>query len=324
MSTKQKGLGRGLAALLGDDSTVPSPAPAPTSNAAPLTLRLDQMRAGRYQPRTRMDETALIELAQSLTTHGMMQPILVRPIQVNDASSSPPGSPAAAATSASVRYEIIAGERRFRAAKLAGFAEVPIIIRDVPDEQALALALIENIQREDLNPLEQAQAIKRLIDEFNYSHEQASHAIGRSRSATSNLLRLLNLADSVQTMLAAGDLDMGHARALLTLDRATQTMLANEVVQRRLSVRETERLVAKSQAGDADATAATAAGKSGRAPSADPELRRMQERLSDALQTEVRIQPGPKGSGKLVIAFSSLENFEGLVERIGLQLEDLA
>jgi ParB family transcriptional regulator, chromosome partitioning protein len=328
MSTKQKGLGRGLAALLGNDSNAPSPAPPPTTIAAPLTLRLDQMRAGRYQPRTRMDETALMELAQSLTTHGMMQPILVRPIQNTDTSSSLSGSPgAAAAPSSSVRYEIIAGERRFRAAKLAGFDEVPIIIRDVPDEQALALALIENIQREDLNPLEEAQAIKRLIDEFNYSHEQASHAIGRSRSATSNLLRLLNLAESVQTMLVAGDLDMGHARALLPLDRATQTMLANEVVQRRLSVRETERLVAKSQANDANATPGGrthANAKSSRAPGADQELRRLQERLSDALQTEVQIHPGPKGSGKLVIAFSSLENFEGLMERIGLQLEDLA
>ncbi len=312
MITKQKGLGRGLAALLGAD--VPAPAPPATSGVYPQTLKISQLQPGRYQPRTRMDETALQELAQSLISHGMMQPILVRPLKSPTANDDPHLA----------SYEIIAGERRFRAARLAGLDEVPIMVRDVPDEQALALALIENIQREDLNPLEEAQAIKRLIDEFNYSHEQASQAIGRSRSATSNLLRLLNLAGSVQTMLIAGDLDMGHARALLPLDRATQTMLAHEVVQKRLSVRETERLVTKAAArqteesGTLTQTEASAKTR----PALDRDLLRLQESLCDALATEVRIQPGPKGRGKLVISFSSPENFEGLMARLGVPLQN--
>ena len=228
------------------------------------------------------------------------------------------------AESETALYEIIAGERRFRAARLAGLAEVPIIVRDVPDEQALALALIENIQREDLNPLEEAQAIKRLIDEFKYSHEQASQAIGRSRSATSNLLRLLNLADSVQTMLIAGDLDMGHARALLSLDRASQTMLANEVVQKRLSVREIERLAAKVLALNADdaAPAKSRSSTESSAPAVDRDLLRLQENLCDALATEVRIRPGPKGRGKLVINFTSPEHFENLLARLGIAVQD--
>ena len=216
MITKQKGLGRGLAALLGADTTTTSQAQVNITRN-PQVLKLGQLRPGKYQPRTRMDETALQELAQSLISHGMMQPILVRPLPPGQPHSPSSNNPSEGLldSSAVELYEIIAGERRFRAARLAGLEEVPIIIRDVPDEQALALALIENIQREDLNPLEEAQAIKRLIDEFAYSHEQAAQAIGRSRSATSNLLRLLNLANSVQTMLIAGDLDMGHARALL-------------------------------------------------------------------------------------------------------------
>ena len=287
-----KGLGRGLDALLGADR----PEPAPAGSEAPRSvLPVARLQAGRYQPRTRMDETALQELAASIHVHGVMQPILVRPL-------------------AGERYEIIAGERRFRAAQLAGLTEVPVLVRDVPDEQALAMALIENIQREDLNPLEEAQAIKRLIDEFNFSHEQAAEAIGRSRSATSNLLRLLNLADQVQTLLLAGDLDMGHARALLAVDRAAQVMLAHEVVEKRLSVRETEKLVLRhQQAQDTSAVPRPAKGRS-----ADRDVQRLQERLADTLAADVRIQLGARGQGQLVIRFSGTEQFQGLLERLGL------
>ena len=305
---KQKGLGRGLEALLGEDrQRVPEPL------GPPQVLPLSQLRPGKYQPRSRMDETALQELAASMTTYGMVQPILVRPLK----------SPAVGTigiSTAPLGYEIVAGERRFRAAGLAGMTEVPVVVRDVPDEQALALALIENIQREDLNPLEEAQAIKRLLDEFNYSHEQAAAAIGRSRSATSNLLRLLNLAEPVQTMLLAGDLDMGHARALLAVDRATQTMLANEVVQRRLSVREAERLVTRTISPVVAAQPGSAA-PAGR-PVPDRDVLRLQERLCDALATEVRIQPNSKGGGKLVITFAGNAQFEGLLARIGVSMHE--
>ena len=196
--------------------------------------------------------------------------------------------------------------------------EVPVIVRDVPDEQALALALIENIQREDLNPLEQAQAVKRLIDEFHYSHEQAAEAIGRSRSATSNLLRLLNLAEPVQTMLLAGDLDMGHARALLALDRAGQIMLANQVVQRRLSVRETEKLVTR-QLADGDAGVGTGR-RSTAGGKIDRDIARLQERLSDALGTAVTLKQAARGRGQIVIDFSGPDQFDGLLQRLGLSL----
>jgi ParB family chromosome partitioning protein len=288
---KRKGLGRGLEALLGTEAP---PARIAQEDAPPSTLALDRLQPGRYQPRSRMDESALQELASSIRTHGLMQPIVVRPVG--------PG-----------RWEIVAGERRFRAAGLAGLSEVPVVVREVPDEQALQLALIENIQREDLNPLEEAQAIKRLIDEFDYSHEQAADAIGRSRSATSNLLRLLNLADPVQTMLLAGDIDMGHARALLALDRAGQIMLAHEVVERRLSVRETERLVQRRLEEDA--------AKPGDRISArreDPDLARLQERLADVLAAPVSIRADGRGRGRLTIGFGSIEQFEGLVQRLGL------
>jgi ParB family transcriptional regulator, chromosome partitioning protein len=218
---KSKGLGRGLEALLGGDRTV---AIDPGSPAAPTVLPLDWLQPGRYQPRTRMDEASLQDLAASIRSHGLMQPIVVRTIGPR-------------------RYEIIAGERRFRAARIAGLEEVPVMLREVSDQNALAMALIENIQREDLNPLEEAQAIQRLLDEFGFTHEQASEAIGRSRSATSNLLRLLNLAPPVQTMLLAGDLEMGHARALLALDRAQQVLTATRVIEKRLTVRDAEKLV---------------------------------------------------------------------------------
>jgi ParB family chromosome partitioning protein len=293
---KPKGLGRGLDVLLGEDRPpVAASAPDPGGPRAPATLPVAQLQAGRYQPRTRMDETALQDLAASIRQHGVMQPIVVRPIGHE-------------------RYEIVAGERRFRAAQLAGLDAVPVVVRDVSDQNALAMALIENIQREDLNPLEEAQAIRRLLEEFDYTHEQASEAIGRSRSATSNLLRLLNLAPSVQTMLLAGDLEMGHARALLALERAQQILAANRVVERRLSVRETERLVAQQAAGGSAAAPAAAA----KARSPDADLRRLQERIAERLGAPVELHATPKGRGRLVVHFETIEQFEGLRERLGL------
>lgn len=304
---KPKGLGRGLDALLGADA--PSPAQSQHAGEGPVTeLPVTQLQPGRYQPRTRMDESALAELTASIRQHGLMQPIVVRPVGQAPAGTDP----------RSRRYEIIAGERRFRASQAAGMTEVPVLVRDVPDEQALALALIENIQREDLNPLEQAQAVKRLIDEFHYSHEQAAEAIGRSRSATSNLLRLLNLAEPVQTMLLAGDLDMGHARALLALDRAGQIMLANQVVQRRLSVRETEKLVTR-QLADGDAGVGTGR-RSNAGGKMDRDIARLQERLSDALGTAVTLKQAARGRGQIVIDFSGPDQFDGLLQRLGLSL----
>ena len=225
VTKKPKGLGRGLEALLGPKVEESA---AAVSTDVPSTLPVTEMVAGQYQPRTRMDEGALYELAESIKAQGIMQPILVRRLAKGEHAG---------------KYEIIAGERRFRASKLAGLEVVPVLVRDVPDEAAAAMALIENIQREDLNPLEEAQGLARLVKEFNYTHEQAAQAVGRSRSAASNLLRLLNLAEPVQTMLMAGDLDMGHARALLALDRAEQINAANQIAAKKLSVREAENLV---------------------------------------------------------------------------------
>ncbi|HEX6240801.1 MAG TPA: ParB/RepB/Spo0J family partition protein, partial [Polyangiales bacterium] len=216
VTKKPKGLGRGLEALLGPkvDETAPAAEARADGPGSPHTLLLGDMVPGQYQPRTRMDEGALYELAESIRAQGIMQPILVRKL-ANGANSG--------------KYEIIAGERRYRAARLAGLDSVPVLVKDVPDESAAAMALIENIQREDLNPLEEAHGLQRLVKEFGLTHEQAAQAVGRSRSAASNLLRLLNLADPVQTMLMAGDLDMGHARALLALERAAQITAANQI-----------------------------------------------------------------------------------------------
>jgi ParB family chromosome partitioning protein len=294
IAKKPKGLGRGLENLLGE-SFEPSADVVAGGIRAPSTLPLDKLQAGRYQPRTRMDESSLQELAASIRQHGLMQPIVVRPLSAD-------------------RYEIIAGERRFRAAKLAGLDEVPVMLRDVSDQNALAMALIENIQREDLNPLEEAQAIRRLLDEFQYTHEQASEAIGRSRSATSNLLRLLNLAAPVQTMLLAGDLEMGHARALLALERAEQILAANQVVEKRLSVRETERLVVQQQAQQSQAGASSG----GSRRPIDPDLQRLQELIAEHLQAAVELQANARGKGRLVIRFDSAEQFEGLRAAMGL------
>src|SRR3954467_7169160 len=233
VTKKPKGLGMGLEALLGpkhDDAPAAEGAPA-----HPSALKLTQLQPGKYQPRTRMDEGSLYELAESIRSQGVMQPILVRPLEGAGAKAQ--------------RYEIIAGERRFRAARLAGLDDVPVLVREVPDESAAVMALIENIQREDLNPLEEAQGLKRLVDEFGLTREQAAQSVGRSRSAASNLLRLLNLAAPVQQMLMAGDVDMGHARALLTLDPAQQILNATEIVSKKMSVRDAEKLVARGQSG---------------------------------------------------------------------------
>ncbi|WP_409027477.1 ParB/RepB/Spo0J family partition protein [Janthinobacterium sp. SUN098] len=292
MATKKlKGLGRGLDALLGGGGDFASP-----DTTQPSNLPVSQMQAGKYQPRTRMDEGALNELAASIKAQGLMQPILVRPIGQDTLSGL-------------VKYEIIAGERRFRASQLAGLTEVPVLVRDVDDLAAAAMALIENIQREDLNPLEEAQGIHRLIADFSFTHEQAATALGRSRSAVSNLLRLMNLASPVQTMLMAGDIDMGHARALLAVDAASQITLANQVVAKRLSVRETEKLVTRTVEEAANPVEPRQKEKSG-------DIARLEEELSDALATPVVFKMGNKGRGQLVIDFADLDVLDGLLTRL--------
>ena len=296
VTRKHKGLGRGLEALLGADMPAIATLGQPDAlNALPTTLSVSKMRPGKYQPRTRMDEGALAELADSIRVQGVMQPILVRPVP-NDRG----------------QYEIIAGERRFRAAQIAGLDEVPVLVRDVPDEHAAAMALIENIQREDLNPLEEAQGVRRLLDEFGLTHEQVAVAIGRSRPATSNMLRLLNLAAPVQTMLLAGDIDMGHARALLAVDAATQIQLAHQVIARRLSVRETEKLANKAASG-ADS------GQSARARPVSRDTARLEESLSDQLATKVGLKANAKGRGQIVIDFHGWEHCSALLEKLGLR-----
>ena len=296
---KAKGLGRGLDALLGNaEPTAPIEA---NGEATPHRLPIARLQPGRYQPRTRMDEGSIQELAASIRQYGLMQPIVVRALPVEPGDGRPR------------RYEIIAGERRFRAARVAELEEVPVIVREADDEAALSLALIENIQREDLNPLEEAQGIRRLIDEFGYSHEKAAEAIGRSRSATSNLLRLLNLAEPVQAMLMSGDLDMGHARALLAVDRATQIMLAQEIVERGLSVRETEKRVAQQTEFAGRRTVSRR-----RDGARDRDLERLETRIAERLGTRVILAANPRGAGRMTIAFSSMEQFEGLVEALNL------
>ncbi|MDT0136570.1 ParB/RepB/Spo0J family partition protein [Acidovorax sp. PRC11] len=307
MATKKpKGLGRGLEALLGPKVAEAAPGAqggASAAPAAPSALPLDDMVPGIYQPRTRMDEGALYELAESIKAQGIMQPILVRRLAQGENAG---------------RYEIIAGERRFRAARIAGLAEVPVLVRDVPDESAAAMALIENIQREDLNPLEEAQGLARLVKEFGLTHEQAAQAVGRSRSAASNLLRLLNLAEPVQTMLMAGDIDMGHARALLSLDRAAQITAGNQIAARKLSVREAEGLVKKIGA------EFSLAPQKSRKDAKSRDLKRVEEELSDLLMAEVevrvkkRVKRGGRTEevGELAIQFGSLEALNGLIERL--------
>ncbi len=277
---KMKGLGRGLDALLAGDSE--------ENNQDTLQkLKLDQLQPGKYQPRTHMDQESLAELAESIKSQGIMQPILARALIAGN-------------------YEIIAGERRWRAARLAGLTEVPVLVRVVADEAALAMSLIENIQRENLNPLEEATGIQRLINEFDMTHQLAAEAVGRSRSAVSNLLRLLNLAPPVQELLMHNQLDMGHARALLSLPNAGQITAANEIVGKGLSVREAERLVQRQQRPDAKSK-----------PKPDRDILRLQEDLAEKLGAVVTLKAQKKGRGKLIINYDSLEQLDSIIGRLG-------
>jgi ParB family chromosome partitioning protein len=281
--TRHKGLGRGLDALLGGGSRNKG-----DGELADLGVR--SLRPGKYQPRSRMDQASLAELADSIRVRGILQPIVVRP--VDDGG-----------------YEILAGERRWRAAQLAGLERIPALIREVSDDVALGIGLIENIQREDLNPIEESGGLKRLIDEFQLTHEEAAKAVGRSRSAVTNLLRLLELAKAVQDMLLDGRLDMGHARALLGVGKAKQVELAEQVVAKGLSVRETERLVQH----------ALAMPKSGVRPAKtrlDADTRRLQDELSENLGASVTLKPRKGGRGSVVIDYGSLEQLDGLVARL--------
>lgn len=277
---KLKGLGRGLDALLsGDVESV-------AANDTPNTLKVSQLQPGKYQPRTQMDQASLASLADSIRAQGIMQPILVREVEAG-------------------RYEIIAGERRWRASQLAGLQEVPVLVRDIPDESALAMALIENIQRENLNPLEEALGIQRLINEFDMTHQAAADAVGRSRSVVTNLLRLQNLNQNVQDMLMQSQLDMGHARALLALPEAKQILAAEQIVQKQLSVREAEKLVKQLSAEQAPKPAKVV----------DRDVLRLQEDLSELLGAEVEISAGSKGKGQVRIHYANLDQLDGLIQR---------
>jgi len=319
VTKKPKGLGRGLEALLGPTAQESAASEQSANNPGlPASLLLEDMVPGAYQPRTRMDEGALYELAESIKAQGIMQPILVRRLSDEQARIRRKSDPHANANGdARPVYEIIAGERRYRAARIAGLDSVPVLVRDVPDESAAAMALIENIQREDLNPLEEAHGLQRLVKEFGLTHEQAAQAVGRSRSAASNLLRLLNLADPVQTMLMAGDLDMGHARALLALERAAQITAANQIAAKKLSVREAEHLVKK-----LGAEFNLVSPKPKKEKSRD--LKRIEEELSDLFtaEVEVRVKKRVKRNGRaeemgeVAIQFGSLDELSGLLERL--------
>ena len=295
MAARRSGLGRNLNALLGDSSllnnasvtTEQDAQPAPT-DAQLKKLPIEFLQPGVYQPRRDMDETALQELADSIKAQGIIQPIVTRPV-------------------ANKRYEIIAGERRWRAAQLAGLSDVPVIIRDIPDETAIAVALIENIQREDLNPIEEARALQRLIDEFTLTHHEVAQAVGKSRTAVTNLLRLMNLVVEVQTLLEHGDLEMGHARALLSLPAQKQAEIARQVIARSYSVRETEHLVRKLLQGGKPSQAATRL---------SPDIKSFQDSLGEKLGAKVMIQHNASGKGKLVIHYNSVDELDGIVKHI--------
>ena len=293
MAAKKRGLGRGLNELLAGSK----PAAVPADEGAVVTesdkdalknLPVDLMQRGKYQPRVDMHPETLQELADSIKAQGVVQPIVVRPIDGK-------------------RYEIIAGERRWRASQMAGLQEVPCVVRDVPDQAAMAMALIENIQRENLNPMEEARALQRLIKEFELTHQQTAEAVGRSRAAVSNLLRLLELEEEVRTLVEHGDLEMGHARALLALQGDAQREAARHVVAQGLSVRETERLVKRQQEPP----------KAKAAAAVDPNVRKLEEELSDKLAAKVNIQHGNKGKGKVVIHYNSLDELDGILTQMG-------
>lgn len=300
MSTKRKGLGKGLDALLSAGLGVTSPAPAMPLSPDQVDTKLEYkdgklahlpvelIQRGKYQPRRDMHPEALEELAESIKAQGVMQPVVVRPIGEG-------------------RYELIAGERRWRATQLAGLDKIPAVIRDVPDEAAIAMALIENIQRENLNPIEEAMALKRLQDEFELTHQEVAVAVGKSRTTVTNLLRLISLTDDVKVLLERGDLEMGHARCLLTLDPSVQRDIGRQIVAKGLSVRQTEALVRAYQESK-DKT------KTVEAPSAD--IRRLEESLSERLGAGVEIQHSAKGKGKLVVSYNSLDELDGILAHI--------
>ena len=291
MAQKRRGLGRGFDALLSKET------PAPNSAEEQATLKqisVVNIQRGRYQPRSVFEEGALAELAESIKSQGIVQPVVVRPVGQNEQGGT--------------QYELIAGERRWRAAQLAGLHEVPAVIRDVPDEAAIAMALIENIQRENLNPLEEAVALKRLMDEFGMTHQQVAEAVGRSRAAVSNLLRLLELSLQVKPMVEAGDLDMGHARALLPLPVEQQLSVAQKIVAGGLSVRATEALVRKILHGAAAEPSSTA--------TQDPDVARLERDLSDKLGATVNVRYNTAGKGQLTIKYSSLDELDGILTRI--------
>ncbi|MFQ5635074.1 MAG: ParB/RepB/Spo0J family partition protein [Gammaproteobacteria bacterium] len=301
MSAKRTGLGRGLDALLGDTETASFPAPdAASGEPTDGNLRqiaVDLLRRGSFQPRQDMRAEALEELADSIRVQGLVQPIVVRPVADRDPSGAR-------------QYEIIAGERRWRAAQIAGLKEIPAIVRVIPDSSAIAVALIENIQRENLNPLEESTALRRLIDEFELTHQEAAEAIGRSRAAVSNLLRLLDLGEAAKRHLQAGELEMGHARALLGItDPKMQAEVAALVAKKGLSVRDTEALVKRLLSGGRQGTGTAA-------DTLDPDIRRLQDDLSDRLGARVDIRHAKKGGGKLVVSYNSLDELEGILAHI--------
>jgi len=289
---KRAGLGRGLDALLGNSAVSEGTTQTKsTGNSGLRELAVDLISRSPYQPRSDFNEEALQELADSIRAQGVVQPVVVRP------AAGKPG-----------HFELIAGERRWRAAQLAGLHEVPAVVKEVDDQAAMAMALIENIQRQQLNPMEEAVALNRLIDEFGLTHEQTAEAVGRSRAAVSNMLRLLNLEDGVKALLSEGRIEMGHARALLALSGGVQFKAARDVADRGLSVRETEKLVKKlANPSTAQKTSAT---------TLDPDTRRLQDDLSEKLGARVQFQSGKGGKGKLVIHYNSLDELDGILNHI--------